>query len=255
MSFRPKYSQIGQIINLLETKAPVIALTATAEANTKKDIIDILNFKTYTEYTHSFDRPNIKYIVYPKVNEYKQVLDIISRYPKDTCGIVYTMTRQKAELLASYLNNYNIECKAFHAGMKTDLKQQIQTEYIEKSLNLIISTVAFGMGIDRSNIRYVINMDIPNSLEEFAQMSGRASRDGELADSYVLYNPADATKANWLLQQSVKNPARLQINKDKLKKIVNFCETKLCRRKKLLDYFGQQIPDCGNCDNCLKGKE
>jgi len=253
-SFRPKYVEIAKVREIFKP-VPILALTATADPITRKDIVSVLKFNDDTTdvYLHPVDRPNISYTVIPKVEEYSQVLKIIRKYDKDTCGLIYCMTREKAENMKRFLTQYNVTCEFFHAGMSVADKKRIQEAYIDKSLNLIIATVAFGMGIDRSDVRYVINSDIPNSLEEFSQMSGRASRDGLPADSYLLYARGDANKAQWLLRQSVKNPERLSINSQKITKMVYFCETIKCRRANFLKYFGETVSDsyhCGNCDNC-----
>jgi len=249
--FRPKYAQLYELRKLFPNKC-IAGFTATADLVTRNDIINVLQFKNYTEYTHDLDRSSIKYIVYEKRDENLQTLNIIKKYPEDTCGIIYVGTRDKASALQSYLNNRNINCEFFHAGLKVAEKKQIQEDYINGNLNLIICTVAFGMGIDRSNVRYVINVDLPNSLEEFSQMSGRAARDGLESESYLLYGQQDIAKATWLIRQSVKNPDRLKINLDKLKLVVGYAQTNMCRRKKLLEYFGQKIDNCGYCDNCHK---
>ena len=249
--FRPKYAQLYELRKLFPNKC-IAGFTATADLVTRNDIINVLQFKNYTEYTHNLDRSSIKYIVYEKRDENLQTLNIIKKYPEDTCGIIYVGTRDKASALQSYLNNRNINCEFFHAGLKVAEKKQIQEDYINGNLNLIICTVAFGMGIDRSNVRYVINVDLPNSLEEFSQMSGRAARDGLESESYLLYGQQDIAKATWLIRQSVKNPDRLKINLDKLKLVVGYAQTNMCRRKKLLEYFGQKIDNCGYCDNCHK---
>jgi superfamily II DNA or RNA helicase len=251
-SFRPMYKEIGRVRQIFKT-VPIVALTATADPLTKEDIVRVLKFNSDAKvYTHPVDRSNISYKVIAKADEYSQTYNIVNKYSKDTCGIIYCMTRAKAEKMEKYLKSKGVTCEFFHAGMKVADKKQVQDDYMNKELNLIIATVAFGMGIDRSDVRYVINVDIPNSLEEFSQMSGRASRDGLAAESYILYSYVDVNKAQWLLRQSIKSPERLLINANKLKKMVNFCETFQCRRKKLLEYFGESPPkNCGNCDNCL----
>lgn len=254
MSFRPTYAKLGQVRTIFK-QVPIIALTATADTITKNDVIKVLNFKNYKEFIHLIDRPNISYTVLPKEDQFQQLINIISKYPKDTCGIIYCLARTQAELIKNYLTIKNINCEFFHAGLPVEEKRRIQLDYIEKRLNIIISTVAFGMGIDRSDVRYVINMDIPNSLEEFSQMSGRASRDGKPADSYLLYSLRDATTAQWLLRKTIKNPDRLNINITKLKQMMKFCinSENVCRRKILLNYFDNDLDKpCGNCDICKK---
>lgn len=252
MSFRPMYKEIGRVRQIFKT-VPIVALTATADPLTKEDIVRVLKFNSDAKvYTHPVDRSNISYKVIAKTDEYSQTYNIVNKYSKDTCGIIYCMTRAKAEKMEKYLKSKGVTCEFFHAGMKVADKKQVQDAYMNKELNLIIATVAFGMGIDRSDVRYVINVDVCTSIEEFSQMSGRASRDGLAAESYILYSYVDVNKAQWLLRQSIKSPERLLINANKLKKMVNFCETFQCRRKKLLEYFGESPPkNCGNCDNCL----
>ncbi len=255
-SFRPKYKEIAKVRELFKP-VPILALTATADAITRKDIIEVLNFDLESNkavlYSHSVDRPNISYTVTPKaMNQYLQTLGIIKKYPKDTCGIIYCQSRAKCELMEKYLKSEGIDCAFFHAGRKVKDKEYIQSCYMNKTLNLIIATVAFGMGIDRSDVRYVINTDIPNSIEEFSQMSGRASRDGKPADSYLIYSDKDYNTAKWLLGQTTLDPDRLKINREKLHQVSNYCTlVKTCRRKFLLEYFGDTSPEyCYNCDIC-----
>jgi len=254
MSFRPKYKEIAKVRELFKP-VPILALTATADAITRKDIIEVLNFDLESNkavlYSHSVDRPNISYTVTPKaMNQYLQTLGIIKKYPKDTCGIIYCQSRAKCELMEKYLKSEGIDCAFFHAGRKVKDKEYIQSCYMNKTLNLIIATVAFGMGIDRSDVRYVINTDIPNSIEEFSQMSGRASRDGKPADSYLIYSYKDY---KWRLgDETTLDPERLKINREKLHQVSNYCTlVKTCRRKFLLEYFGDTSPEyCYNCDIC-----
>lgn len=250
-SFRPKYVEIAKVREIFKP-VPILALTATADTITRKDIINVLKFKDETTdvYLHPVDRPNISYAVYQKTEEYRQVLKLVQKYSEDTCGLIYCMSRDKAEKMQMFLTECGIACEFFHAGMKVADKKRVQEAYLNKELNLIIATVAFGMGIDRSDVRYVINVDIPNSVEEFSQMSGRASRDGLPADSYVLYSRADANTAQWLLRKSMKNPERLQINSAKITKMVHFCETLKCRRASILKYFGENPSDTYKCGNC-----
>lgn len=254
MSFRPAYKDLSKIKSLFKP-VPVVALTATADPVTLKDILDVLKLHNAKTFIHGMDRSNISYIVKPKTSEFLQCLSIIKSYPPDTCGIIYCSSRERTETLEAYLRKNNIESRAFHAGLPVAEKREIQTAYTEKTLNIIVATVAFGMGIDRSDVRFVINMDIPNSIEEFAQMSGRASRDGAPATSYILYSSSDVSKNAWLLKVSKPRPiaARLAITVDKLKAMQKLCiSTKTCRRKTLTSYFGDySTPDnCNNCDIC-----
>lgn len=253
MSFRPTYAKLGKIRELLKP-VPILALTATADDITRKDILKVLEFQNFEEYVHPIDRPNISYTVIQKEDQFVQLHNIINKYPKDTCGIIYCFSREKAEIVKNFLNVKGITCEYFHARLTVAEKKKIQLDYIEKRLNLIVATVAFGMGIDRSDVRYVINMDIPNSLEEFSQMSGRASRDGKPADSYLLYSLKDATTRQWKLRKDIKNPDRLSLNISKLKQMMKFClEQKQCRRKILLQYFNNDLQtNCGNCDICIQ---
>lgn len=252
-SFRPKYVQITKVRDIFKT-VPIIAMTATADPTTLDDIYRVLKFSkdSCDVFRHSVNRPNISYKVISKVNEGKQLLDILKKYPKDACGIIYTATRAKAEQLEQFLQTYNYDAKAFHAGMPVKTKKEIQDKYLNKELNIIIATIAFGMGIDRDDVRYVINIDIPNSLEEFSQMSGRASRDGAPAQSYLFYSDKDYSKASWLVSKSITNPERLTINLRKLQTMKSFClSTTVCRRSMLVTYFGDpEIEYCGNCDVC-----
>lgn len=255
MSFRPMYKQIGEVRQTFK-KVPVISLTATADIETLNDAIKVLQYpEDVTVFRHSLDRSNITYSVIPKTSTFLNVYKIIAKYPPDTCGIIYARTREGTLTLESYLQSKGIHCKAFHAGMKVSEKKQIQEDYANKKLNLIIATIAFGMGIDRNDVRYVINSDMPGSIEEFSQMSGRASRDGKPADSYILYDPGDVKKIKFLLGYTIKNPVRLEINYKKLLKMQQLCASlTTCRRKSLVEYFGDtyHIQNCKSCDVCLK---
>ena len=266
--FRPKYAQVGKVREVFK-KCPIAAFTATADPITKQDIISILSLKTADLYVHSFDRPNIQYNVYHKVDEYSQILRIVNKYPEGTNGIIYCMTKDKTEAIAAYLKSKDIKAESFHAGMNLKTKtitntvrgkvvekvikgkNQVQEEYMNGDINIIVATIAFGMGIDKADVRFVIHADVPTSFEGYSQETGRAARDGLKAEVYLLYSKSDIAKAKWMITETILNPERRQINLNKLQSMVSFCEMATCRRIKLLKYFGEFSTACGNCDNCL----
>lgn len=231
---------------------PIIALTATLCTEGIKDVIDTLRLDDPKMFIHNLDRPSIQYNIVYKLNEIQQILDIVKKYNKKDCGIIYCMTRQKTEDLAEMLKSKGLNCEAYHAGLNKKEKASLLERYIKKDLNLLVATIAFGMGIDRSDVRYVVHTDVPSNMEAYVQEIGRASRDGLPSKAFMLYSKQDVDKQIWLLRQSVKHPARLQLNIQKIKNFKKFCEdASKCRREGILSYFDQTLDDCGNCDVCL----
>lgn len=249
-NFRPKYKQLGMLKTLFPN-IPTIALTATLCPEGQQDVIDILQLNNPNIFIHNLDRPNIRPHVIYKLNEKVQLLRLLSIYKSTDCGIIYCSTKDKTEEVARFLNSKNIKCEPFHAGMKVTDKRRIQEEYVTKKLNLIVATIAFGMGIDRSDVRYVIHINTPANMENYLQEIGRNGRDGKGSESYLLYDPSDIGKTSWMIKQSIKDPVRLKINQNKLYNFKNFCEAGLCRRVLMLSYFNQKISQCNNCDICL----
>lgn len=250
-SFRPTYRDLGEL-RAHFPNAPMAALTATLCPQGVEDVIQTLNLKNPKKYIHNLDRSSIVYNIFHKTNVSSQILDIVKNYGSDACGIIYCMTKEKTESVAQFLNSYGIKCKPYHAGLGKKVKQQVLSEYLDKSLNLIVATIAFGMGIDRGDVRYVIHESVPSNIENYMQETGRASRDGLLSQTYLLYSPTDVRTQLWMVQQSIRNPDRLRITTNKIRAFKLFCETLKCRREGMLAFFDQTPIKCGQCDVCLR---
>ena len=252
--FRPEYRKIRPIINEI-CKAPVIALTATATHKVRDDIKKSLGIMDAKEYCSSFNRPNLYYEVRPKT---KNVDSDIVRYIKGQpgkSGIIYCLSRKKVEELAEILRANEISAAAYHAGMDSAVRSQTQDDFIMERVDVIVATIAFGMGIDKPDVRYVIHYDIPKSLEGYYQETGRGGRDGGEGRCIAFYSNKDLQKLEKFLEG--KPIAEQDIGKQLLKETTNYCESAVCRRKMLLHYFGEtyERENCGNCDNCLNPKK
>ena len=252
--FRPEYRKIRPIINEI-SKAPVIALTATATHKVRDDIKKSLGIMDAKEYCSSFNRPNLYYEVRPKT---KNVDSDIVRYIKGQpgkSGIIYCLSRKKVEELAEILRANDISAAAYHAGMDSAVRSQTQDDFIMERVDVIVATIAFGMGIDKPDVRYVIHYDIPKSLEGYYQETGRGGRDGGEGRCIAFYSNKDLQKLEKFLEG--KPIAEQDIGKQLLKETTNYCESAVCRRKMLLHYFGEtyERENCGNCDNCLNPKK
>lgn len=253
--FRPNYQKIHLIRELHFPKATLLAVTATADAMIKKDIIKYTGLKPdFKTYQTSFDRPNIHYNIiraYKPTSDY--VFEILSKYTKDTQGIVYCGTRDAAEQMSKFLTMLGYPSICYHAGMKKKDKEKAQEDYANGTIKIICATVAFGMGIDLPKVRYVIHVDPPHTFDDYSQQVGRCSRDGERADTFLIYVPDSLRKASWLIRKTTLNPERLKVKLLKLKQFHEFCSTTTCRRIQLLSYFGEKYPKlkCNSCDACL----
>ena len=252
--FRPEYRKIRPIINEI-CDAPVIALTATATHKVRDDIKKSLGIMDAKEYCSSFNRPNLYYEVRPKT---KNVDSDIVRYIKGMpgkSGIIYCLSRKKVEELAEILRANDISAAAYHAGMDSAVRSQTQDDFIMERVDVIVATIAFGMGIDKPDVRYVIHYDIPKSLEGYYQETGRGGRDGGEGRCIAFYSNKDLQKLEKFLEG--KPIAEQDIGRQLLKETTNYCESAVCRRKMLLHYFGEtyERENCGNCDNCLNPKK
>lgn len=251
--FRPEY----RVLSELKTQfphIPVIALTATADALTKKDIIDQLHLKQYRVFENSFNRPNITYYVKPKRNYYDELTDYLEEHKEDS-GIIYCLSRNATERLAEDLKEDGFNAAAYHAGLDKTTRDERQDLFLKDDIRIIVATIAFGMGINKSNVRFVIHADLPKNIEGYYQETGRAGRDGLPSEALLFYGAGDVIKLKNFAQVE-DNPEQTKILLDKLDKMVAFCETRQCRRKYLLNYFGEQAPDyCGTCDTCIHKPE
>ena len=252
--FRPEYRRIRPIINEIGS-APVIALTATATKKVRDDIKKSLGIQKAKDFKSSFNRPNLYYEVRPKTkNVDKEVIKFI-KMNQGKSGIIYCLSRKKVEELAEILQANDIQAKAYHAGMDSAMRSQTQDDFIMEKIDVIVATIAFGMGIDKPDVRYVIHYDIPKSLEGYYQETGRAGRDGGEGRCIAFYNNKDLQKLEKFLEG--KPLAEQDIGRQLLRETTAYAESSVCRRKLLLHYFGEayEVENCGNCDNCINPKK
>jgi len=251
--FRPEYRQLSRLRELLPGP-PIIALTATAEPHTQKDILTGLKLKHARTFITGFDRPNIRYTVMDKVKPASQLLKFLTLHQGES-GIVYALSRKRVESVTADLNRAGIKAIAYHAGLTPTLRQEAQEAFQRDEVQIVVATVAFGMGIDKSNVRFVVHYDLPKNIESYYQETGRAGRDGLPAEALLLFGYGDIAIARGLIDQG-GNAERKRIEIQKLNTMVGFGEAQSCRRRILVGYFGEKPEaDCGNCDICLNPPE
>lgn len=252
--FRPEYRRVHEIREVFPD-ARMLAVTATADEEIKKDIIKYMGIRpNYNLFVTSFDRPNIHYnIIRATLPTSEHIVQILSKYDESTPGIIYCSSREKTEKLAQFLNMIGYSAISYHAGMKKKEKEKAQDDYLKGNVNIVCATIAFGMGIDKANVRWVIHADPPNSFDDLVQQWGRASRDGQHADAYLIYDPKTLNSALWLIGRTTSNPERVHIKVTKLRNFHAFCRSTVCRRKQILSYFGETYgkASCESCDICL----
>ncbi|HYG91838.1 MAG TPA: DNA helicase RecQ [Azospirillum sp.] len=253
--FRPEYLQLS-VLHERHPMVPRIALTATADAQTRAEIAEKLNLTEARVFLSSFDRPNITYRIQPKKSERQQLLAFLRENHPEDAGIVYCMSRAKVEDVAQWLNSQGREALPYHAGLPAEVREANQDLFIKGEGITMVATVAFGMGIDKPNVRFVAHLDPPKSLEAYYQETGRAGRDGLPANAWMVYGMADVVQMRQMLEQSEAAETHRRVERSKLEALLGFCETATCRRQALLNYFGEHMAEpCGNCDTCLEPVE
>jgi ATP-dependent DNA helicase RecQ len=252
--FRPEYLRLA-ILAERYPNVPRIALTATADEVTRKEIIARLALGNARVFISSFDRPNIRYRITEKDNPRKQLLQFIREEHPGDSGIVYCFTRNSVDETAEFLRKNGIDALAYHADKEHDTREEHQSRFIREDGVVMVATIAFGMGINKPDVRFVAHLDLPKSIESYYQETGRAGRDGLPADAWMVYGLADVVQQRRLIDQSTAGEEHKRISTAKLDALLGLCETVECRRVQLLAYFGESSQPCGNCDNCLSPPE
>jgi ATP-dependent DNA helicase RecQ len=249
---RPEYLQLGQLAELFPD-VPRIALTATADKRTREEIVQRLKLEQAERFLSSFDRPNIFYRIVPKDQPRKQLLAFLAERKGDA-GIVYCMSRKKVDELAAFLTEQGFPALPYHAGLPSDLRAYHQKRFLNEEGLIMVATIAFGMGIDKPNVRFVAHLDLPKSLEAYYQETGRAGRDGLPADAWMAYGLQDVIFLKQMLSNSEGDEQHKRVEQHKLEAMLALCEETRCRRQALLAYFDEDLPQpCGHCDNCVDG--
>lgn len=254
--FRPSYLRLGPFLQGLPQRPLVGAFTATATAEVKQDIIRHLRLQNPKIFVTGFDRPNLTFSTLRGENKKVFLFQYVQAHPEQ-CGIVYAATRKEVDTLQAFLAGKGIKAGKYHAGMNDTERQQNQEDFLHDRLNVIVATNAFGMGIDKSNVRYVLHYNMPKTMEAYYQEAGRAGRDGEPAECILVYSPQDVVLQRHMIEQTTLHPERKQSELKKMQEMVDYCHTTRCLRKTILEYFGENdVPEeCGNCGNCKDDRE
>ncbi|MGB5734293.1 MAG: DNA helicase RecQ, partial [Thiohalocapsa sp.] len=249
--FRPEYIQLNRLHERWPD-IPRIALTATADAPTRNEIIQRLSLAQAQQFVSSFDRPNIRYRIVEKNQPRQQLLEFLrAEHPQDA-GIVYCLSRKKVEDTAEFLKRQGFNALPYHAGLSADRRRANQAEFLRGEGVIVVATIAFGMGIDKPDVRFVAHLDLPKSVEAYYQETGRAGRDGLPADAWLTYGLADVVTLRRIIEDSPAEERFIRVELHKLNALVGLCESTECRRRVMLNYFGEALAEpCGNCDTCL----
>jgi ATP-dependent DNA helicase RecQ len=252
--FRPEYLQLAVLAERYRA-VPRVALTATADIATRKEMIERLRLREPRVFIASFDRPNIRYRIGEKDNPRRQLLRFIREEHPGESGIVYCLSRSSVEDTAEFLVRAGVDALPYHAGLDSGTREQNQRRFIREDGIVMAATIAFGMGIDKPDVRFVAHLDLPKSIEGYYQETGRAGRDGLPADAWMVYGLQDVVQQRRMIEQSEASAEYKRVVSAKLDALLGLCETTQCRRVRLLDYFGEAGAPCGNCDNCLERPE
>lgn len=248
--FRPEYVRLGELREMFPD-VPMLALTATADEHTREDISERLKLDEAERFIASFDRPNIRYLVAEKRQPLTQILQFLEEGWPNASGIIYCLSRKRVEDLAVNLQRHGIRAAAYHAGIPGRSREKVQDDFLRDRVKVIVATIAFGMGVDKPNVRFVIHHDLPKSIESYYQETGRAGRDGMESEALMLYGSGDVNLVRRLIE-NVENIDQRRVEVHKLNSMVAFSEALTCRRRVLLGYFGESMDKpCGNCDICL----
>ena len=248
--FRPEYIRLS-VLHERFPAVPRMALTATADFQTRAEIVERLQLRAAREFVSSSDRPNIRYQIVEKENGRRQLLDFIRSEHTGDAGIVYCLSRKKVEETAEFLNENGLHALPYHAGMDNAIRSRHQSRFLREDGIVMVATIAFGMGIDKPDVRFVAHLDLPKSLEGYYQETGRAGRDGTPANAWMAYGLQDVVQQRRMIEESDADSSYKRVQSGKLDAMLGLCETLSCRRVRLLDYFGQSSAPCGNCDTCM----
>ena len=252
--FRPEYLQLS-VLHEQFPEVPRVALTATADPQTRDEIIARLKLNDARVFVSSFDRPNIRYTIVDKHEARDQLLRFIREDHAGDAGIVYCLSRKKVDETAAWLATQGVRALPYHAGMDTAARAHHQARFQQEDSIVVVATIAFGMGIDKPDVRFVAHLDLPKSIEGYYQETGRAGRDGTPADAWMTYGLGDVVQQRRMIDQSDGSEAYKRVSMAKLDALLGLCESASCRRVRLLDYFGEPSTNCGNCDNCVEPPE